>query len=227
MWHKDYIPDLTNASMLPVVMTFNCLDGYFAHPSPSYFAMAEEMVRYDNGGSVAALSPTGLGLSYDEHNFRQLLLDIIYKDNIRSLGDVLLQTKQRFRTTYGYEPKYLLDTMSLFGDPALLLTDACPGGEILPDVGIAQNDSQADLSWDSDGNTSFQVWRDTTPYFERDTANDTPYATVSNPDFADANAIGDPAENHYYFITATNSCEQITPLSQRVGEFDFALTPGQ
>ena len=62
MWHKDYISDLTNASMLPVVMTFNCLDGYFAHPSPSYFAMAEEMVRYSGGGSVAALSPTGLGL---------------------------------------------------------------------------------------------------------------------------------------------------------------------
>ena len=129
---------------------------------------------------------------------------------------LMLQTKQRFTATYGYTPKYLLDTMTLFGDPTLLLTDACPGGEILPNVGIAQNDSQADLSWESDGNTSFQVWRDTTPYFERDTANDTPYATVSTTGFPDANVIGDPAENFYYLITASNTCEQITPPSQRV-----------
>jgi len=117
--------------------------------------------------------------------------------------------------------------MTFFGDPTLLLTDACPGGEILPNVGISKNDNHADLSWDSDGNTSFQVWRDTTPYFERDTANDTPYATVSTTYFPDADVIGDPADNHYYYITASNTCEQITPPSQHAGEFDFALMPGQ
>jgi hypothetical protein len=50
MWRKIDVEGLQNNSALPLVMTFNCLDGYFAYPgSPS---MAEVMLLRQGGGSV-------------------------------------------------------------------------------------------------------------------------------------------------------------------------------
>ena len=51
IWRTTDVADLTNTAQLPLVMTFNCLDGYFAQPSdPATFsdtldAMAEVMQR--------------------------------------------------------------------------------------------------------------------------------------------------------------------------------------
>jgi len=127
MWHIDYVPDLTNAQQLPLIMTFNCLDGYFVHPNPSIFGMAEVMLRQANGGSIGAISPTGLGITYDQHKFRELLMDIIFKEDVREMGQALLLTKQRFEETFGYSPNYLLETMTLLGEPTLRL----PGEDII------------------------------------------------------------------------------------------------
>jgi hypothetical protein len=107
----------TNGSQLPVVMTFNCLDGYFAHAQPSRTSIAESMQRRAGGGSIAAISPSGLGITSDQRVFREILMTVMFEENVRELGRALTITKQRFAETYG--ANYLTQTMMLFGDPAI------------------------------------------------------------------------------------------------------------
>ncbi len=117
IWRSSDIAGLHNGDRLPVVMTFSCLDGYFAYPGRP--AIAELMQRQPGGGSVAALSPSGLGLTEDQHRFRQLLMEVLFREDVQELGQALLVAKQRFYARYG--PNYLLSTMMLYGDPAMRL----------------------------------------------------------------------------------------------------------
>lgn len=115
IWQVSDVAGLRNGPRLPVVMTFNCLDGYFAHPAQP--SVAETMQRHAGGGSIAAFSPSGLGLTTDQHAFRVLLLDVMFKENVRELGAALTQAKREFFQLYG--SNYMIQTMTLFGDPAL------------------------------------------------------------------------------------------------------------
>ncbi|MBM4459899.1 MAG: hypothetical protein FJ011_19410 [Chloroflexi bacterium] len=131
VWRLADIASLRNAGRTPVVMTFNCLDGYFAHPDPARFSVAETMQRLPGGGSVAAISPSGLGVTYDQMQFRTLLMDTLFSQSpdglrqpTRELGRALLLTAQRFHAQYGSH--YLIPTMMLFGDPAMRLPRNMP-----------------------------------------------------------------------------------------------------
>lgn len=62
------------------------------------------------------------------------------------------------------------------------------------------------------------------PYFGPNPATATT-AALNWTDTVNAGEIGDPANNYYYLVRTTNGCGD-GPISQRVGEFDFALTPG-
>jgi hypothetical protein len=119
IWRTSDIGQLKNSARLPVIMTFNCLDGYFVHVSPSAFSMAELMLRQSGGGSVAAISPTGLGTTDVQHEFRKLLLNVMFKDNVREMGRALTIAKQQFYQLRGAH--YLIETVTYFGDPALRL----------------------------------------------------------------------------------------------------------
>jgi hypothetical protein len=123
IWTKDDVPTLANGGSLPIVLTFNCLDGYFAHTDPSQESIAEAMLRRTGGGSVAAISPSGLGAVSAQHRFREILSDILFKEEARELGRALQLAKQRYLATYG--TNYLLYTQSLYGDPAMMI----PGEE--------------------------------------------------------------------------------------------------
>jgi len=117
IWRTSDVPGLRNGERLPVVMTFNCLDGYFAYPArPS---IAETMQRQVGGGSIAAISPSGLGLTPDQQRFRQILMDVLFRDGVQELGRALTLTKDRYYQQYGWN--YLLGTMMLYGDPAMRL----------------------------------------------------------------------------------------------------------
>ncbi|RUA17925.1 MAG: hypothetical protein DSY55_01185 [Clostridia bacterium] len=84
-----------------------------------------------------------------------------------------------------------------------------------------------DLNWDGVSlSASYQVWESANPYFSPDPQTDTPLAETENTTYTDENSLGDPATNHYYTITAVNACGNASALSNRIGEFDFALTPG-
>lgn len=125
LWLAHDIAGLTNDGRLPVVMTFNCLDGYFAY-APRYdrdlltiTSIAELMLRQPGGGSIAAISPSGLGTTPEQTAFRKFLMDAMFRENVRELGAALTTAKTRYYQRYGNN--YLLQTMMLFGEPALRL----------------------------------------------------------------------------------------------------------
>jgi hypothetical protein len=116
-WTTTDVAALHNQGHYPFISTFNCLDGYFAYPGID--AMAETTLRQTQAGAIAAISPTGLGATFEQSIFRTTLMDVIFKDDVRRLGDALLITKQRYYQQMGHH--YLIETMTLFGDPTLQL----------------------------------------------------------------------------------------------------------
>ena len=114
-WSLKDIAHLENHGKYPVVFSFNCLDGYFAYPGTP--GIAEFMLRQNNAGSIAAISPTGLGVTSIQTQFRETLLEILFKEDVHVLGDALLMAKQRFYEERGKH--YIIETMTLFGDPTL------------------------------------------------------------------------------------------------------------
>jgi len=96
----------------------------------------------------------------------------------------------------------------------------------LPVIITIQNSDTVRLSWGSDANyDSYTIWRQETPYF---TPAGTPLATVAPPPdfYDDVGALGEPLANYYYLVEG--ELDTSGSLSSRyLGEFDFALTPGQ
>ena len=113
------IPGLQNGDRLPVLMSFNCLDGFFIHPFAKSQSIAELMQRQGGGGAVAAISPTGEGVTPDQNKFREILMTVLFKENVREIGKALDLAKRRYHDQYGAQ--YLIETMTLFGDPAMRL----------------------------------------------------------------------------------------------------------
>jgi hypothetical protein len=117
IWNATDVSSLRNQPMFPVVMTFNCKDGYFAYPGWS--SMAETWQRQLNGGAIAAISPSGLGATPEQHAIRKLLMGLIFQEDVRDLGRALLIAKQRYADADW--PYYQVATLMLYGDPAMRL----------------------------------------------------------------------------------------------------------
>ncbi len=82
------------------------------------------------------------------------------------------------------------------------------------------------LSWNTVAFAdSYVVYRGFTPMFSPDTAR---LASVTTAEYIDAGALGDPNVNHFYMVRAYIN-GGAGPLSQRVGEFEYALVspPGK
>jgi hypothetical protein len=111
------VDHLSNGSRLPIVMSFNCLDGYF--PDPRIISLAEAMQIKQGGGAVALISPAGLGTTNDEQRFRKILMDVMFKQGVREIGAALTEAKRQYAGISG--PDYLVANVMLYGDPALRL----------------------------------------------------------------------------------------------------------
>lgn len=94
-------------------------------------------------------------------------------------------------------------------------------------LNIGQSGNDAVLSWNSvEDAASYRVYRSTTPYFTPTLA--TRIATdVTTTTYTDTGAIGDPANNTFYVVTAVDVEGRESAPSTRVGEFDFALVTGE
>ncbi len=129
IWRTIDVAGLQNGGALPVIMTLNCLDGYFAYPGTP--GMAETMLLRQGGGSVAAISSAGRGLAPDQQNLRKLMMTTLFRDDVQELGRAFQLAKEEFHRRYG--DNYVLATMTMYGDPAMRLP---PGKEwtYLPNV---------------------------------------------------------------------------------------------
>jgi len=116
------VPALVAQSRQPLLVTMNCLNGYFV--APSYDALAPAFVKADARGAIAAFSPSGLSLDGPAHLLHRALLAEITGGGHARLGDAVLAAQKAYAET-GAMPE-LLSIYHLFGDPALTLAGA-PG----------------------------------------------------------------------------------------------------
>ena len=111
------VPSLSAQSQQPLLLTMNCLNGYFHFP---YFnSLSEELLKAEGKGIIAAFSPTGLSLNNPAHRFHKALLDHVVNQPHERLGDAILAGQAAYAET-GAFPE-LLRIYQLLGDPALRL----------------------------------------------------------------------------------------------------------
>jgi hypothetical protein len=108
---------LTNGVRLPLVVTATCLNGFFVHPY-SDDTMAEILVRQADGGAIAAWSPTALGAPGEQALLFEAFFNALF-GGAPTLGDAIAQAQAAaYRQGVSRE---LIETFTLFGDPALRL----------------------------------------------------------------------------------------------------------
>jgi hypothetical protein len=109
------VSSLTARDRQPLVLTMNCLNGYFHFP---YFdALAEALVKAEGKGAIASFSPSGLSLNEPAHLYHQALLHELFDSGHARLGDAIFAAQEAYAET-GALPE-LLSIYHLIGDPAL------------------------------------------------------------------------------------------------------------
>ena len=116
-FNRRDVASLGLQSQQPLLLTMNCLNGYFHFP---YFnSLAEELVKAKEKGAIAAFSPSGLSLNGPAHRYHQALLQELFSGRYQRLGDAVLAAQAAYADS-GVFPE-LLSIYHLLGDPALRL----------------------------------------------------------------------------------------------------------
>ena len=110
-------PALLAQPRQPLMLTFNCLNGYFL--APSYDSLAEAFLKVPGRGTIAAVSPTGLSVDQPAHAFHRALMAELVSGRHARLGDAFLAAQLEYARS-GQMPE-LLSVYHLFGDPALTI----------------------------------------------------------------------------------------------------------
>jgi hypothetical protein len=113
-WDVD---GLSPQARQPVLFTMNCLNGYFV--APAFDSLAEALVKAEDKGAIAAVSPSGLSLDAAAHEYHKALLAQVVSGPHARLGDAILAAQSDYADT-GFFPE-LLRVYNLFGDPATRL----------------------------------------------------------------------------------------------------------
>jgi hypothetical protein len=106
---------LSNAEMLPLIVTATCLNGFFPNPLLEY-SIAEELARKADGGGIAVWAPTALGVPLEQQILFDGLFDALFASPTPSLGEATTYGKI-FAFGQGISQE-LMETYTLFGDPA-------------------------------------------------------------------------------------------------------------
>src|SRR5262249_11350280 len=93
-WNNRDIDTLTTPDRLPMLLTMNCLNGYFHFPSLN--SLAEQFVKADGKGAVAAFSPSGLSVNDPAHLYHKALLTEILSGRHARLGDAVLAAQKAY-----------------------------------------------------------------------------------------------------------------------------------
>ena len=134
--------NLTNISQLPLVISMTCYTGSFDEDINS---LAEELLRSENGGAVAVIGATSIGLLDGDYYLNAEIFDVIFNQQIRNFGAILAQAKTQFLTN---TPRFLdlAEVFTLFGDPATDLKIPPNTIQVTADISAEQgrNTSQGD-----------------------------------------------------------------------------------
>jgi hypothetical protein len=114
VWNSWDAASLQAQSRQPLLVTLNCLNGYFV--APAFDSLAESLLKAEGRGAVAAFSPSGLSLDGPAHQFHRALMGEITGGTHARLGDAVLAAQAAYART-GLMPE-LVSVYHLFGDPA-------------------------------------------------------------------------------------------------------------
>ncbi len=111
------VPSLQPQAQQPLLLTMNCLNGYFHFPF--FDSLAEKLVKAEGAGAIAAFSPSGLSVNGPAHRYHKALLEELVSGRHERLGDAVLAAQTVYANTGAFLE--LLSIYHLLGDPALTL----------------------------------------------------------------------------------------------------------
>ena len=113
VFDADDVGVLSPQSRQPILLTMNCLNGYFHFPF--FDSLAETLLKAEGRGAIAAISPSGLSLHRDAKILHRAILRELLSGRHERLGDAWLQALSEAPSSD------LVTIYHLFGDPALRL----------------------------------------------------------------------------------------------------------
>ena len=117
VWNSWDATSLQAQSQQPLLLTLNCLNGYFV--APSFESLSESLLKAEGRGAIASLSPSGLSLDGPAHQYHRALMRELTSGSHARLGDAVLAAQQAYAQT-GLMPE-LLSVYQLLGDPGMRL----------------------------------------------------------------------------------------------------------
>jgi hypothetical protein len=114
VWNSWDAASLQAQSRQPLLLTLNCLNGYFV--APAFDSLSESLVKAEGRGAIAAFSPSGLSLDLPAHQYHRALMAELTSGQHDRLGDALLAAQKAYAQS-GLMPE-LLSIYHLLGDPA-------------------------------------------------------------------------------------------------------------
>jgi Peptidase family C25 len=115
VWNNLDVDTLAPQGRQPLLFTMNCLNGYFHFPSLN--SLAEQFLKAEGKGALAAFAPTGLSVDAPAHAYHKLVLREILSGTHGRLGDAVLAAQNTYAAN-GDFPE-LLSIYQLLGDPGL------------------------------------------------------------------------------------------------------------
>ncbi|MDH7487843.1 MAG: C25 family cysteine peptidase [Anaerolineae bacterium] len=119
IFSNSNVASLSNGERLPFVTSADCISGFFALPGATQ-SLAETLLTRQGGGAVAVWSPTGLGYTAAHEVLFTALYRALFGAEPISIGAATTAAKV---AAYGEGEVWadLVETYTLFGDPALRL----------------------------------------------------------------------------------------------------------
>jgi hypothetical protein len=114
VWNSWDAASLRAQSQQPLLVTMNCLNGYFV--APVFDSLSESLLKAEGRGAIASFSPSGLSLDGPAHQYHRALMAALTGGQHERLGDAILAAQKTYAET-GLMPE-LLDVYHLLGDPA-------------------------------------------------------------------------------------------------------------
>ena len=133
---EDPEQNLTNISQLPLVISMTCYTGAFDGTKNS---LAEELLRSENGGAIAVIGATSIGLLIGDYILNREIFDVIFKGHTQHIGAIFAQAKTQFLIN---SPGFLdlTEVFTLFGDPATRLK--IPNNQMEVTIDFANSSTQ-------------------------------------------------------------------------------------
>jgi hypothetical protein len=117
VWNVADAASLQAQSRQPLLVTMNCLNGYFV--APTVESLTESLIKAEGRGAIAGFSPSGLSLDGPAHQYHRALMAELTSGRHERLGDAVAAAQRSYAET-GLMPE-LVAIYHLFGDPATRL----------------------------------------------------------------------------------------------------------